>query len=275
MLKTPRAMLSKSTLVLEASRLRVSVWSLKPKIQNAELLTVSVTIVTIQDQDGKPTIGVVKSGNMIKLKPILDELEIKAKSSLANGQNQAVLPFKLDPSKVIKVPLKNTIDLDMYEIMSKHEDIFPKVYKITPQYVIIEKVNSKVAIDQINWLLEKFYDESPHGRFDGHFTSTNEITLDFDGYMDSNHGIFGSDNGYGSEYPSLILILNHLYEQYGLGPEWDSFIDESFYENQIPIIKRFVDVIDKAHKYTGKKTLDIHDKQFGYDTTGKLKLLDF
>jgi hypothetical protein len=199
---------------------------------------------------------------MIKLKTLLDELQVKAKSSLANGQNQAVMPFKLDPSKVIKVPLKNTIDLDMYEIMSKHPDIFPKVYKITPQYVIIEKVNSKVAYDQITWLynqFENFWIESD-----------NPISNDFESAMENYYGYEDSE-----EHQSLIFILNKLYEQYGLGPKWDTFIDESFYENQIPIIKRFVDVIDKAHKYTGKRTLDIHDKQFGYDTTGKLKLLDF
>jgi len=85
---------------------------------------------------------------MIKLSDILKEINIRQKTQLGSGDNVEgeVYPFELSPDKVIKKYTQTNPEIKyaQYELMKKYPKFFVEVFKVTPQYVVLEKVKTPI-----------------------------------------------------------------------------------------------------------------------------------
>ena len=98
---------------------------------------------------------------MIKLIDILKEITLK--EPIGQGSEHIIYPYSKDPNKVIK-----TFDSDETESINKnqittfqnHPDIFPIVYKVTDKYAVLEKLNTKKAIDELEKLAQFLKEEN-------------------------------------------------------------------------------------------------------------------
>lgn len=180
---------------------------------------------------------------MIQLKRLLNELNIQQKQSIGSGFEQTVYPSVVKPNTVIK---KFTADEDMYSIedwedviktAKQHPDLFALVYKvdIDKRYFIQEKLDEK--------------------------TLTKEC-LELSKYLFENNINIGSGDIFTFLYlqPNRINILDNT--------PWQSTLK--------PKIKNFFDRLHQAG-YGPNKTFigDIRLTNLGYDTSGKIKILDF
>jgi hypothetical protein len=81
---------------------------------------------------------------MIKLSDILTELNIQKKTQLGSGDSAEgeTYDFVSSPDKVVKKYTKTNPEFKytQYNFMSKYPEFFIKVYKMTPKYVVLEKV---------------------------------------------------------------------------------------------------------------------------------------
>ena len=90
---------------------------------------------------------------MIKLLSILKEITFK--EPIGQGSEHIIYPYSKDPNKVIKTfdpDEKESINKDQITTFQKHPDIFPIVYKVTDKYAILEKLNTKKVIDELEKL---------------------------------------------------------------------------------------------------------------------------
>lgn len=170
---------------------------------------------------------------MIKLLNILDELGTP-KELFGQGVFHDVYPFKADPTKVIKIA-KEKQPLDKYYVRMflKYPEITAKVFKATPNYMVVEKLDT-----------QKFLEEDKKIR-----------------------GLFKSEN----VYYDTILFVDNLLKKY---PDTlMTFIKLAEKEGLDDILSRWIDFLKRVEN-TRLEELDIHNDNLGYDSEGKLKLLD-
>ena len=93
---------------------------------------------------------------MIKLLNILNELKIYPKEKIGSGEHGDV--YNVGSNKIIK---KSNIlggftsdEIENYQLFNQYPDIFPHIYKLTKNYVIMDKVDSpgKILMDIYNFL---------------------------------------------------------------------------------------------------------------------------
>ena len=95
---------------------------------------------------------------MIKLLNILKEITFK--EPIGQGSEHIIYPYSKDPNKVIKTfdpDERESIDKDQITTFQKHPDIFPIVYKVTDKYAILDKLNTKKVIDELEKLEAEFF----------------------------------------------------------------------------------------------------------------------
>ena len=175
---------------------------------------------------------------MIKLIDILKELNIQPKPELGSGGVFAAYPSKLDPSKVIKIShYGDPEDLyHHYDMFKKYPKYFPKVYKITDKYMIIEKLNTKPILEYYD-ILKSFY-SYPQPKLSN--------------ILSYNPNKFDSDN------PVDVAIKQH--------PE--------LLKTTLKLKKLYKDV-DNILSNEEYDELDFHEENIGIDDKGNFKMLDF
>ena len=174
---------------------------------------------------------------MIKLIDILKELNIQTKSELGSGLSFVAYPSKIDPSKVIKTTIYDEPEKlqDHIYMFMKYPKYFPKVYKATDKYLVIEKLNTKPIIEYYNKL-----------------KSLTSLLNPFKLIPFYNPKKFDPDN------PLDVVIKQH--------PE--------LLEMTLKLKKLYKDV-DKILEKEGYNELDFHSENIGIDDKGNFKMLDF
>lgn len=188
--------------------------------------------------------------------------ELSHKSPIGRGKDHYVYDFKSDPSKVIKVAwgsdgnkydpnaeLKQ-IDLDPshIEVFKNNKDLFPKVYKVTNRYAIIEKLNTKPIREEQTEL----YKILAH------------LDIDDFRHMREDNAIATAYRQFANRKGLLQKVMQQL------------IMSGVFFQSQI--IQKYVNFFQTViNSPLGKmdKNIDVSDTNIGYDENGILKLLDF
>jgi len=191
--------------------------------------------------------------------------EFKTKTPIGKGKEHVVYDYEGDPNKVIKVRFgkegvnqydfhsdaeTKQLDLDPNHIATfkNNPDLFPEVFKFTNRYAIIDKLNTepiKAEQSEIFKILE------PLNIADlDHMTEHNVINRLY--WLSSNRKGFHGN------------LVRKLFET-------GVFFESAKLQLYIDFIRRVVESpLGKENK-----NLDVNDANIGYDSKGRLKLLDF
>ncbi len=180
----------------------------------------------------------------------VNELGTKEKNTFGSGLEHKIYPSLKNPNILFKVGEKDII-FEWYELFLKNPDLFTKVYGIGKipnsdyYFVKVEKLDTKK--------FEKKWDDL-------------ELDLEEIGYLDVDSGESFSDIyfNYGSDSDKikeiLIELKNHNPDSY------------NFFVELITLVKN---AEKKQDEFLNKNTvIDAHKYNFGFDQSGKLKLLD-
>ena len=205
--------------------------------------------------------GSFKNGKKIKtinesdgIIPIL-EMDIKKKDFLGKGSFHKVYPLKYDSNKVIKVPTteysKSEFDVSgsgsWFNIFMKYPKYFPIIYKVTNNYIILEKMYiSKVKEDLV--IME------------------DELVMLFPEIADKIEM-----DGYG--------VTEVLYEYIQKSVNGDKISDDKLKEikrlvKNKKIFNKYIDLMVSIAKLRLRTFIDVNDDNFGYNNNGVLKMLD-
>lgn len=177
-------------------------------------------------------------------KDFISEVLITKKPMLSNGANQNVYTFMDDG--VIKVNRNgkkyniNNSD-EWFNIFNKHPKYFPKVLKIHENYIILEKLDTKKAKNEITLMEDDLLKNLP-------WTSE---------YLEEEGGNL------------THLLYTYIIEddQYNI-----SYILENCEYKKIFTI--WFNYLKNVEDLKIKKSLDVNDGNFGYDQEGNLKMFD-
>lgn len=180
------------------------------------------------------------------IKKILKEIEIKQKNRIGLGSFHAVYPYNQDPNKVIKIPrsnsdyaketFRNNNDDAWFNVFKKYPDFFPKIYKITDKYILIERLDVEKVKNELQLLEDDLY-------------------LLYSDLI---------DDGYNITEIIYNLLLNK-------DKNLKNVIKTS--KNKT-ILKKYIDLLSKIIKSDIKTFIDVNDNNFGYTQNGVLKMLD-
>jgi hypothetical protein len=186
----------------------------------------------------------------------LDELNIKQKTKLGSGDSAEgeTYDFKLSPDKVIKkYTLTNPkTKYAQYELMKKYPEFFVKVYKVTPNYVIMEKV--KVPVTDLKEL-QNFIN--------------NDLNINF---------IRGNPENNDYAYDVVDAIYNELKTK--KNDIFMSILDKTKQKGKFNFYNLLVKIYNFLLKLRAKVPqlnrywLDVHRGNIGEDKQGNLKLFD-
>ena len=196
---------------------------------------------------------------MIKLLNILKEITFK--EPIGQGSEHIIYPYSKDPNKVIKTfdpDERESIDKDQITTFQKHPDIFPIVYKVTDKYAILEKLNTKKVIDELEKLEAEFFNL----KWKSNKKRKYSILLD---------DLMKDDNLDGYDFIGLLYYLIQKTPSSSLKKELDTL--SSFTQNP-KLLKKWIDFLIKLSSIMGQTELDMHAEQFGYNSEENLKLLD-
>ena len=195
---------------------------------------------------------------MIKLLDILNEINIRQKTQLGSGDNVEgeVYPFELSPDKVIKKYTQTNPETKyaQYELMKKYPKFFVKVFKITPQYVVLEKVKTPVpGLKELQSYLNNELDiKFVKGQGLQNVYATDLVMGIFDEISSGNLSFFNSilkrvKEAGKTDYYNLLAKLYIFFR------DFKKEVPEGFMNDQF---------------------LDIHSNNIGINPQGKLKLFD-
>lgn len=200
---------------------------------------------------------------MIKLVNLLKELYNKNLIGDEHGEGSIHIVYNYGKDKVIKFNQNQGEPIsDHIKIFDKYPEIFPKVYDIGEDYVILEKLDDWKAIgegDDINRIL--FHDNpSP---------TIND-------YDDKSHNSYIAEKSkYKGRYVGLItsLIYNNLEDnqlKLELKKELPKDLYTSLINNWYPLLKKIHDL-----PWISNLPKDMYSHEnFGYNSKGELKMLD-
>jgi hypothetical protein len=162
----------------------------------------------------------------------INEIRTIYKSNIGHGRKNTAYNFIKDKGKVIK------IGPDIKEhamVFSKRSDIFPIVYKVTPNYIILEKLDTFDIREDFNEMFEIFQKAKN--------IELIYINSDWLSIMLSNPDYFK-----GTRYLSIIHRINYINTE---------------------ILTLFKELsLDRTY-------FDLNPRNFGYDKNGLLKALDY
>ena len=196
---------------------------------------------------------------MIKLIDILKEITLK--EPIGQGSEHVIYPYSKDPNKIIKTfdpDERESINKDQITTFQNHPDIFPIVYKVTDKYAVLEKLNTKKAIDELEKLETEFFNLKWRDEKKRKYS----ILLD---------DLMEDDN---LEDYDFIGLLYHLFQNTSsssLKKELNTLLSLT---SNPDLLKKWIDFLIKLPSIIGKTELDIHAEQFGYDSEENIKLLD-
>lgn len=177
----------------------------------------------------------------MNLSDIVAEIRITKKEPYGAGDRHNIYSSLKDKTKLFKVK-KDGEDVDMscIDIFKAHPEVFPKVYRSNDRGAEVENLNAKKA------------------------------QMEFE---DLNH-VLNSDEGEGFWQLLFDIASGKNKERVG---EYIKEYYQHLKENDPRLVVPFtnyIKLVDKISKVTGMTHLDIHSGNFGYDKSGKLKMID-
>jgi len=197
---------------------------------------------------------------MIKLIDILKEISVSGKEPIGQGSQHIIYPHSKDPNKVIKTfdPSEGeSINIEQIDTFQKYPNIFPKVYKVTDKYAVLEKLDVNQAITELEKLEIEFFNLKWRSNKKRKYSILLDDVMEDDN-LEDNDFIYKLHYLIKNNPSSLKSELNTLY---------------SLTQNP-ELLKKWVDFLLQIVSIFGKKDLDIHAEQFGYTPEGQIKLLD-
>ncbi len=196
----------------------------------------------------------------------MDEINIRKKEPIGSGTVHNVYDFEKFKDKIIKTKygdtvfqngeLKrintNTLNQNEMKIFQNNPDLFAKVYKVTERYAIIERLDTKKMLSDIQEkvapaILKTFIE---HPNMAKEWTSkppTEMTSQDFDGA--------GMLNAFRNHNLFIKNVLKNT-------------SDKEF-------VLKLIRLITLAYEQIHRHVIDIHENNLGYDKEGNIKLLDF
>jgi hypothetical protein len=195
---------------------------------------------------------------MIKLIKLLKELNIQPKTPIGQGGEQIVYPSKIKSGFVIKKLYDEWESEDWAEriqISKQYPEVFAKVDKVDfdKGYIVQEKLDEKSLTKDLNELND---------------------------YLIKNDILFRNEQGEEEyyeeeEFGDLEDVLEILV---AFPNRINMLLDNTPYEKTLkPKLKDFLERLNNAgfNKETGNIIRDVRIDNVGYDTAGKIKILDF
>ena len=91
---------------------------------------------------------------MIKLVDILKEIQTQPKKRIGHGNQGNV--YNVGKNKIVKKSTNpkgfSQDEIEIYNLFNQHPDVFPHIYKLTKDYVIMDKLDQKPLGDVYNFL---------------------------------------------------------------------------------------------------------------------------
>jgi hypothetical protein len=200
--------------------------------------------------------------------------EARSRKEKASGIEHMVYPSTDDPDKIYKLGPKNVID-NWYDIFKKNPNIFPIIYKRGETRVKLKDkkvINTKNGwqtfeagtVFPFDYVLMENLDTDKVIKEWALLDRAMEEILDLDGYefMDYMVAFMLNDDN------KTVKIINEGIKEYS-----------TIY----PIFLRYVDLVNTLMDMgvgakipsVGRNIPDVHQNNFGYSKSGKLKCLDF
>lgn len=224
---------------------------------------------------------------MIQLTDLLKEIQTRPKPELGRGEQGTVYPLGKD--KVVKQTnftdgiTKN--ELEDYEIFNQHPDVFPHVYKLTPQYIITDKLDTslKEFRDPKFWLFlceNGWWREDPREK---NYWGANPKSMDWE--YDSKTGLY---NWMGDGKPiinyendvediedpftkTFTSVKNNDLKPFNNILQKAQEQGKTKYYN---VLKEILDLCVRVNKVFKGEWRDVHINNIGRDKDNKLKIFD-
>ena len=187
---------------------------------------------------------------MIKLVDLLKEIQTRPKTRIGTGMQGDV--YGVGKDKVVK-KTSNTDGFDEgeirdYNLFNEHPDIFPRIYKLTKHYVVMDKLDSPGKpimnaynfLDDVNPLSPKYLDSMPWREED----FLQKI--------------------YRSLYNNNLEIFNSILQKAKKLNRMDIY----------DTLKKCLDFCIKLKELFQNKRIDVHLGNVGVDNDGKIKIFD-
>lgn len=196
---------------------------------------------------------------MIKLIDLLNEINIRQKTQLGSGDNVEgeIYPSELSPDKVIKKYTQTNPETKyaQYELMKKYPKFFVEVFKVTPQYVVLEKVKTPIpGLKELqSYINNELGIKFVRGGKILQNVYANDLVMGLFDELSSGNLIFFNSILKQVKEAGKTDYYNLLTKLYTFFKNFKKEVPEGFMDNQY---------------------LDIHSDNIGIDKQGKLKLFD-
>jgi hypothetical protein len=200
---------------------------------------------------------------MIKLIDILNEMYDKDLIGSEYGEGGQHMIYQYGPDKVIKFSHGGGELGYNVKIFTEYPDIFPKVYDMGEDYVILEKLNDDKFIKEV-WKVKRILHNNAK--------SISSEDVPKNSYIAQ---LLQRSRNNGSTYYSNTiteLIYNNLKDN-KLKEEFKKELPSDLYDS---LIKNYYPLLQKVKNisWNSKHEKDINDENFGYNSEGELKMLD-
>lgn len=196
----------------------------------------------------------------------MNELDVKYKKPIGAGSEHSIFPYKKFQDKIIKtyygainfkgsnpyLNINNTFDRDKSRLMKENPEFCAKVYKITERYAVIEKLNTKKFLADV----EKI----------------NSCVFNYCIQDEETAKIFSIDvrNSDSSDIQLSMLIWYKALKNKDLLLKIMDHCNSEVFKKLV----NFLAALQHSSLHREYNYLDIHDANFGYDKNGNIKLLD-
>jgi hypothetical protein len=178
---------------------------------------------------------------MIKLVDILKEIQIQPKKRIGYGNQGNV--YNIGKDKVVKKSANpegfSQDEIETYNLFNQHSDVFPHIYKLTKDYVIMDKLDQKPLGD--------VYD----------FLETTNLWREED-YLINIYKMISNQN------PDDLETFNQILQK----------AKESNRMDVYNTLKKCLDFCTRLKKVFRNKPIDIWLPNVGVDNNGEIKIFD-
>ena len=196
----------------------------------------------------------------------MKEISIRRKEPIGSGTVHKVYDFEKFGDKIIKTKYgdieftngrlerinTNKIDQREIETFINNPDLFAKVYKVTERYAVIEKLDTKTFLNDVQEKVApavvRTFIQKPELAAEWTSKKPEELTSqDFDGA--------GMLNAFRNHKEFIKGVLKNTPDR--------------------SLVIELLKLINKSYNNIHKHVIDIHENNIGYDKEGNMKLLDF